>query len=69
MAALMAVVTTSDATTSASGVPPWARANWTAKTPGLSLEPETMAAMVSRIWCLVFSTTSGGSGRSSATAI
>ena len=69
MAALMAVVTTSEPMSCASGVPPWARRKAMASSPGLRREPETMAAMVSRMWCFVFSATSGGRGRRSASAM
>ena len=37
--------------------------SWIAARPGGSSEPETMAAIVSRMWCLVFSITSSGSAR------
>jgi len=36
---------------------------------GGSREPETIAAIVSSRWCLVFSSTAGGSGRRSAPAM
>ena len=69
MAALIAVVTTFDPMTAASGVPPWERTKLMAASPGLSRDPVTIAAMVSRTWCLVFSPTAAGSGQSRAPAI
>ena len=44
----------------ASLVPPRVRAKEMAFLPGGSREPETIAAMVSSTWCLVFSATAGG---------
>src|SRR5882724_10386545 len=64
-------------TTKASFVPPEVLANEIARTSGGtkeafvvgSREPDTIAASVSSRWCLVFSSTAGGSGRRSAPAM
>ena len=58
----MAPQTTSDAATVAVFSAECARAKLIAKRPGASSEPETMAAKVSRMCCLVFSSASSGSG-------
>jgi hypothetical protein len=67
-AAFTAVVTTPLPMTLASLTPPRVFANEIALNPGLSREPEIIAAMVSRMWCFVFSLTGGGNGRRSAAA-
>jgi hypothetical protein len=58
--------TTVDAATVEIFSPPYARANWMANFPGGSWAPEIAAASVSRIMCLVFSTTASGSARAPA---
>jgi len=68
-AALMADVTTRVPTTHASFVPPCPATNETARRPGGSCAPETIAASVSAMWCFVFSTTAPGSGRRRAAAM
>ena len=60
-AALTAVVTMRVPMTHASFVPPSVFTNEIAFRPGSSREPDTIAAIVSSTWCLVFSTTAGGS--------
>src|SRR5580704_13048012 len=61
-AASIAPQTTSDAATVAVFSAEWARAKLIAKRPGARSAPETMAAKVSRMCCLVFSRASCGSG-------
>src|SRR6266850_2336924 len=51
-------------TTVATSLPPYARTNSIAARPGRISEPEIMAAIVSKICCFAFSTTSSGSARS-----
>ena len=55
--------TTVEAATVAIFSPPYVLANWIANLPGGSCAPEIAAASVSRIMCLVFSTTASGSAR------
>jgi hypothetical protein len=55
--------------TVASATPPCARAKRIAASPGLSRAPDTIAAIVSRIRCLVSRAISGGSARSRAAAM
>jgi hypothetical protein len=61
-AALTALVTIREPITVASGVPPWVLMNEIAFSPGSRRDPDTMAAIVSSTWCLVFSFTGFGSG-------
>ena len=68
-AAFAAAVTMRLPATQASLTPPSVPTNSIAFLPGASREPESMAAMVSSTWCLVFSATGGGSGRRSADAM
>jgi len=68
-AAFIAVVTTRLPMTLASLTPPSVFTYESAFIPGLSREPEIIAAMVSRMWCFVFSLTVGGNGRRSAAAM
>jgi hypothetical protein len=58
----MAVVTKREPITCASAVPPCVLMYEIAFSPGSSFEPETIAAIVSSTWCLVFSATGFGSG-------
>ena len=66
MAAVTAVVRNGVESTCASSVPPWLRANSMAMRPGSSAAPETIAASVSRMWCLPLTATSGGNAASRA---
>ncbi len=68
-AAFAAAVTMRLPTTPASFAPPRVLANEIAFFPGASREPDTIAAIVSSRWCLVFSATGGGSGRRKAPAM
>src|SRR5713226_362347 len=68
-AAFAAAVTMRLPATPASFAPPRVLANEIAFFPGASREPDTIAAMVSSRWCLVFSATSGGSGLRKARAM
>src|SRR6266571_4874121 len=61
-AAFAAAVTTLLPITQASLAPPSVLAKEIAFLPGGSREPDTIAAMVSSTWCLVFSSTAGGNG-------
>jgi len=61
-AAETALVNTEEPTTWACGVPPCISAYFMANRPGSRVVTETIAPMVSRIWCLVFSATSAGTG-------
>src|SRR5216117_1611690 len=68
-AALAAVVTMRLPVTQASLAPPSERTKEIAFFPGASREPDSIAAIVSSRWCLVFSATGGGSGRRKAPAM
>ena len=68
-AAPTALVTMRLPTTPDSRAPPSVRAKEIAFRPGSRRDPETIAAIVSSTWCLVFSSTGAGSGLRSAPAI
>ena len=68
-AAFAALVVMRLPTTQASLTPPSVRTNEIAIFPGASREPDSMAAIVSSTWCLVFSATGAGSGLRSAEAM
>ena len=68
-AALAAVVTMRLPVTQASLAPPSERTKEIASFPGSRQEPDSIAAIVSSRWCLVFSTTGEGSGLCSACAM